>query len=144
MLRSGVVSITLKEKTAEKLIRLAVKAGLTGIEWSENYHINAGDLSAAARLRTETESAGLEVVSYGSYFRLGTEENFGEVFKKTLSTARELGTPAMRVWAGNKSSVDVSGEEFKRIVRESVVIADIAAVSPGRRRSRLERIFQAD
>jgi sugar phosphate isomerase/epimerase len=127
MLRSGVVSITLKEKTAEELIRLAVKAGLAGIAWSENYHIAAGDLSVAARLRTETESAGLKVVSYGSYFRLGTEENFGEVFKKTLATARELGAPAMRVWAGNKSSVDVSREEFKRIVRESAIIADMAA-----------------
>jgi sugar phosphate isomerase/epimerase len=127
MLRSGVVSITLKEKTAGELIRLAVEAGLEGIEWSENYHINTGDLSAAVRLKRETESAGLKVVSYGSYFRLGTEENFGEIFKKSLFTARELGAPAMRVWAGNKSSVDVSGEEFQRIVRESAVIADMAA-----------------
>jgi sugar phosphate isomerase/epimerase len=67
------------------------------------------------------------VVSYGSYFRLGTEENFGEVFKKDLFTARELGTPAIRVWAGNKPSAHVSGDEFNRIVRESVAIADMAA-----------------
>jgi sugar phosphate isomerase/epimerase len=127
MLRSGVVSITLKEKSAGELIRLAAKAGLEGIEWSENYHVRIGDLAAAIRLRKETESAGLKVVSYGSYFRLGTEENFGEVFKKSLFTARELGAPAIRVWTGNKSSAHVSGDEFKRIVRESAVIADMAA-----------------
>jgi sugar phosphate isomerase/epimerase len=128
MLYSGIVSITFKEKKADEVIDLSVKAGLWGIEWSENHHINPGDISGAASLKKITEEAGLKIVSYGSYFRAGTEANYAGSFRKHLDTAAALGAPAMRIWAWNKGSGAASVEDFKRIADESSRVADIAGI----------------
>jgi sugar phosphate isomerase/epimerase len=127
MLYSGIVSITFKKKKAAEVIDLSVKAGLRGIEWSENYHINPGDISGAAFLKRKTEEAGLKIVSYGSYFRAGAEENYADSFKERLDTAAALGTPAMRIWAWNKGSASASEEDYKKVADESSRAADMAS-----------------
>ena len=126
MLYSGIVSITLKEKSPAEVIALSLKAGLCGIEWSENHHIKAGDLTAALDIKKKTEEAGLKVASYGSYFRAGTEES-RDSFKKSLDTAAALGAPAMRIWAWDKGSDIASLDDFKRTAETSSWAADLSA-----------------
>ena len=126
MIHPGLVSITLRQFSADELIKLAVEAGLEGIEWGGDIHVPHGDLIQAEKVRKITQRAGLQVVSYGSYYRLGEEEKLP--FEKVLKTAVKLGTPSIRVWAGRKESdKDVHSDYFDLIVDESRRIAELAS-----------------
>ena len=70
------------------------RAGLECIEWGADVHVPPGDLDAARHARAATEAAGLRVASYGSYWRCAGP------FAPVLASARELGAPRVRIWAG--------------------------------------------
>jgi hypothetical protein len=54
-----------------------------------------------------TESAGLEVSSYGYYYKAGISESEGLRFSIVLETAVALNAPTIRVWAGNSGFASV-------------------------------------
>jgi sugar phosphate isomerase/epimerase len=97
---TGLTSVTFRSLSAERIIALAKTAGLEGIEWGGDIHVPCGDTAAAARIRAATREAGLELLSYGSYYRLST----GGVFTPVLETALALGAPMIRLWAGTLPS----------------------------------------
>ena len=114
MIRSGLVSATFKGLSVRQVLEIARNAGLNAIEWSENHHIPAGDEAFASTVRDLTLDFGLEIAGYGSYFRLGQ----GMDILPSLRTAKALGAHQMRIWAGAKSSADVSPEERKGLENE--------------------------
>jgi sugar phosphate isomerase/epimerase len=75
-----------------------------------------------------TLDSGLEISSYGSYYRLGQSESDGLDFQSVKDTALELGAPVIRIWAGNKSSEDADPEYRKKITEEALKCAGEAAV----------------
>ena len=109
----GAVSATFKKMplTADDVIALLSDCGLQAVEWSENVHVFPGDPEGAASLRKRTEAAGLRVAAYGSYYRLGENENPGQAFQQSLVSAEALGAPVIRVWAGTKASAEVGEME---------------------------------
>ncbi|MGI5894244.1 MAG: sugar phosphate isomerase/epimerase family protein [Candidatus Merdivicinus sp.] len=107
-MRTGLTSVTFRKKSVDEIIAMAKKAGLTGIEWGGDVHVPAGDVETAALTARKTREAGLEVLSYGSYFR-GDE---GEDFAPVLASAKALGAPVIRVWAGRKTFEESSPEEI--------------------------------
>lgn len=127
MLKAGLVSKTFQHKSINEVLLLCQKAGLKGIEWSENAHISAGDPAGAEELRRKTEAAGLSVAGYGSYFRLGTEEDPEAAFAKSLLSAEALGAPYIRIWAGRKPSCEVSKQEMHKLAEEAHRISAMAA-----------------
>ncbi|MDL2228850.1 sugar phosphate isomerase/epimerase [Treponema sp. OttesenSCG-928-L16] len=127
MIRSGIVSATFRNKSPEDIIRLASAAGLEGVEWSENSHVFPGDPEGAEKLGAMTSAAGLSAAAYGSYYRLGTEEDAVRAFAGRLVSAAALGAPVIRVWAGVRASADVSPDEFSKLAEEASVIASMAA-----------------
>lgn len=94
----GLCSVTLRACSIEEVVAIAAGAGLECIEWGADVHVPPGDLEAAAQAREATERAGLRVASYGSYWRCAGP--FGPV----LASARELGAPRVRIWAGDTGS----------------------------------------
>ena len=64
-------------------------------------HVPPGDLAAARHARAATEAAGLRVASYGSYWRCSGP------FEPVLASARELGAPRVRIWAGASPAASV-------------------------------------
>ncbi|WMJ86696.1 sugar phosphate isomerase/epimerase family protein [Anaerocolumna sp. MB42-C2] len=96
---TGLTSVTFRQKKAEEIVVLAAASGLDGIEWGGDIHVPAGDREAARNAAYLTQSAGLKVLSYGSYYRLNQKEDFTQV----LETAYELGAPNIRIWAGELS-----------------------------------------
>lgn len=124
----GAVSATFKKMplTADEVIALIRDCGLRAVEWSENVHVLPGDPAGAAELRRKTEAAGLRVAAYGSYFRLGEQENPGQAFAASLCSAEALGAPVIRVWAGTKASAEVSSPERCCLAQEAALIADMA------------------
>jgi hypothetical protein len=113
----GLCSVTLRASPVDEVVDVAARAGLSCIEWSGDVHVPPGDLEAARAARAATESAGLRVASYGSYWRCSGD--FGPV----LASARELGAPRVRIWAGTSES---SLPDVAAAAREAAREIDVA------------------
>jgi len=123
MLYSGLCSISFRQLSIDELIALCVKAKIDGIEWGGDVHVPPGDIELAQTVKSKTEAAGLNLCSYGSYYRCGAESG---AFSDVLETADALGTSVIRVWAGNKGSADASAddrEEVAEYLRRAVIAA---------------------
>ena len=126
-IRSGLVSITFRKLSPRQVVDAAAAAGLAGIEWGGDVHVPHGNLGQAAEVRNMTVDAGLSVAAYGSYYRAGASEAAGLAFESVLETARALGAPVIRVWAGPVGSADTDAATRACIVADSRRIAVLAA-----------------
>ncbi|MFW6217682.1 MAG: sugar phosphate isomerase/epimerase family protein [Verrucomicrobiota bacterium] len=122
-MKSGLCSISFRKHSVDEVIELAKSAGIEGIEWGGDVHVPPGDLELARRVREKTEAAGLEVCSYGSYYKC-TDET--EPFADVLDSARELGAPVIRLWAGAKGSAEAT-EDDRRDIAERLRRAVLSA-----------------
>lgn len=127
--RLGLVSVTFRQLTPAKIVALAQRAGLEGIEWGGDIHVPHGDLARARQVRRLSESSGLEVPAYGSYYRVGHSEQEGLTFASTLDTAVELGAPLVRAWAGNRDFRQADDAYWKHIVADARRVAAMAATA---------------
>lgn len=123
MIKAGLCSVTFKNKTPQEIISLASEAGLQSIEWASNAHVHEGDVNTAKEVRKMTEDAGLEVSSYGSYYRLGLKQEI----EPYLESAKALGTNQIRVWGGFKPSAYLLPDARRALVREAKEISRKAA-----------------
>lgn len=124
-MRTGLVSISFRSLAPNQIIALAVRAGLDGIEWGGDIHVPPGDLANAASVGECTRAAGLSVACYGSYYRLTAAEP--GMARTVVRTAKALGAPLIRVWAGNLGSAEAGPVHRAMIVRNAQTIADLAA-----------------
>lgn len=124
--KTGLCSVTFRNLSVEEVIGLASTAGLDGIEWGGDIHVPGGNLKCAAEVATATEKANLEVISYGSYYRVGESKNNDVSFEQVLETAVYLKAPAIRVWAGGLGS-DVADRTYRnKVVTDAKKIAVLA------------------
>ena len=121
-LKTGLTSVTFRRKTQEEIVALAAQAHLDGIEWGGDVHVPPGDLPAAKAAGRLTRQAGLEVFSYGSYFRGDPGEDPAPV----VDSARALGAPLVRVWAGRAPWERCSPQERCRLAEAFRQAADLA------------------
>ena len=128
MIYPGLVSITFRQLSPREILDLACRAGIQGVEWGGDVHVPHGDLEAAREVGRMTREAGLENVSYGSYYQLGAGNQEGLSFEVVSDTALALETKLVRVWAGDKGSADADEAYRKRVAEESLRLADMAAV----------------
>jgi hypothetical protein len=96
-MRPGLCSVTLRGLGVEEVAAVAARAELEAIEWGADVHVPPGDLGAAERAR----AAGPAVASYGSYWR--ADDPLDE-FAVVVASARALGAPRVRIWAGRPGS----------------------------------------
>lgn len=120
MIRPGLVSVTFRQLPPEDVIAFTAQAGLEGIEWGGDVHVPPGDIARARLVGQMTRDAGLEVASYGSYYRLD-----GDGFEAVLETAQALGAPNIRVWAGRVGSAEATPEQWVRAVADARRLAGI-------------------
>ena len=85
----------------------------------------AGGPEAARRAAQLTHRAGLEVLSYGSYYRCQP----GEDFTPVLESALALGAPRIRVWAGTKPWEEASPQEREALAVQLGQAVDQAAAA---------------
>ena len=126
MIKPGICSLTLAEKSVNEVIAVAKEAGLEGVEWWGKDHVPHGNTAMAAKVRNLTESAGLEVSSYGSYYHAGVSEKEGLTFSSVLDTAIALGAPTIRVWAGNRNYADAGKSLIKQVAADTMRIGDMS------------------
>lgn len=126
MLYSGLTSITFRKLSVEKIIEIVQNAGLDAIEWGGDIHVPHGNISKAKKVGNMSREEGIEVPSYGSYYRVACENQGIETFESVLNTALALGVGVIRVWAGDKCSQKADKEWRKKVIDESRQIASIA------------------
>lgn len=93
---TGMVSVTFRNLGVEQVVEAVKRARLDGIEWGGDIHVPSGDFERAAYVRKLCDNAGIKILSYGSYYRAGQ----GQHFTPVVETAKALGAPNVRVWAG--------------------------------------------
>ncbi|WP_114854108.1 sugar phosphate isomerase/epimerase [Brachybacterium sp. YJGR34] len=130
MIHPGLCSVTFRSLDVAEVVALASQAGLERIEWGGDVHVPPGDEDAARRARELTEGAGLAVASYGSYLRFtGAEEEVLDEARAVIASARALGAPRIRVWAGRTPSARAEAEDRARIAGRIHAVAELAAAA---------------
>lgn len=99
----GLVSVTFRSLLPAAIIEWVAKAGLDGIEWGADVHVQPDQPAVAVDVAARMADAGLQTLSYGSYYRLLTPLPEGAGLDPLLRTAVTLGAPNLRVWAGSVS-----------------------------------------
>lgn len=127
LIKTGLVSISFRNLTVEKIIEIVKKANLEGIEWGGDLHVPHGNFKRAKEVSIITEEAGLEVAAYGSYFRVGSDNQEISSFDEVLKTAVELNAPLVRVWAGDRGSEEADEAWWQKVIEKSKNIASMAA-----------------
>ena len=120
-MKSGLVSVSFRQKTPLEICRLCQKAHLSAIEWGGDVHCPPE--ADAASVRKMTLDHGLEISSYGSYYRVGQSM---DAFKANLETAVNLGAPVMRVWGGQHGSHEMSENERAETVDTLIKCAELS------------------
>ncbi len=124
----GLVSITYRPLNPTEILSAVRAANLSAVEWGGDVHVPHGDTKTATIVGGMTRGAGIFPISYGTYYRVGTYgEAYQTEFWKCVESADTLGSPNLRLWAGNKNSEDVTAAERTVIVREARACARIAA-----------------
>lgn len=122
-MKTGLVSISFRKLSPIEIIDLVKQSGLESIEWGGDVHVPPGELTLAEEIGRRTREAGLEVACYGSYCRLTSPDEFPAI----IATAKTLGAPLIRVWAGQQGSADCAPKKRAEIVQNARLLAALAA-----------------
>ena len=120
----GLVSISFRELSPERILEETKKAGLSFVEWGSDVHAPSDNTEKLAELVRLQHKYGISCCSYGTYFRLGV--NNTEELQKYIDAAKLLGTDILRLWCGNKASEEYSPEEEGLLFEECKKAALIA------------------
>ncbi len=126
MFTLGLVSISFRKQSVEEILDACRASGLSSVEWGGDVHVPVGDIANAFRVKELTEKAGLTVSAYGSYYKIGEEDNSEEKMHALMKTAQALGAPFVRIWGGKQSSDRFRKADRAAFVRETQTLADIA------------------
>lgn len=121
-MKTGLVSVSFRALSPENVLDLAARCGLESVEWGGDVHVPCGDVRTASRVGDLTRARGLEVACYGSYCRLEDEP-----LQPVVDTAKALGAPLIRVWAGTRPSGAADRAYRETIARSAQNLADLAA-----------------
>lgn len=127
MLKTGLLSVTFRQLAPEEVIRLVTQSGLQAIEWGGDIHVPHGNIKTAQKIASLCLDNGIELPSYGSYYKVGCSTDINPPFETILETALALGTKAIRVWAGNKGSQEADESWWKKVIEDGQRIAEEAA-----------------
>ena len=120
----GMTSVTFREKTIEEVAALAKRAGLSEIEWGGDRHVPPMDGEAIRKARAAMEEQALLCSSYGSYYRIG--DNDEEAFRAVCRTAQALGASLVRTWLGRRGSAVMPAEMRTALLEETKRLSAIA------------------
>ncbi|MCI8386852.1 MAG: sugar phosphate isomerase/epimerase [Clostridiales bacterium] len=127
MFKTGIVSVTFRQKSISEIIALSRESGLDAIEIGSDVHAPKENISLCADIAAEANKNNIEIVSYGSYYKLGQYADAAAEFSAYISAAKALGTKNIRIWAGVKNSEDVPEAEREKLTNEAIHCAELAA-----------------
>lgn len=119
----GLCSVTFRDDSVEFIIDLAKKAGIQAIEWGSDNHLPEDNIEQAEKVAQLMQEAGLTTSSYGSYYKLGSFDDF-EPF---IQIAQIVDASIIRVWAGEEGSADVAIDDRQDMIEDANRIGKMAA-----------------
>lgn len=125
--RLGLVSVSFRNHTPENILRAMRDAGLSVIEWGSDVHAPYTDKEKLSEIAKLQKEYGIECSSYGTYFDFGKHRI--EELPGYIEAAKILGTDILRLWCGNKSGKDMTGEEKEEFFALCKTAAKIAEQS---------------
>lgn len=120
----GLVSVSFRKHTPERILSAMKEAGLSYIEWGSDIHAPKDDTQRLHEIAELQRKYDIACCSYGTYFRLGetpVDELYGYI-----KAAGILGTDILRLWCGNKNSEEYSSSERNCLFRECIKAAELA------------------
>jgi len=123
---TGLTSVTFRQFSVDEIIHLTAKAELDGIEWGSDVHAPVGNLKIAQHVGEQTRAAGLQVLSYGSYYKLCQTNDPVAEFKPVLRSAKALGAPNIRIWAGTCAPDQADETYYCRAAQELKTLCRMA------------------
>lgn len=122
--KCGLVSISFRKNTPKQILATVKKAGLSCIEWGSDVHAPKDDTKKLNEIAVLQNKYGIACSSYGTYFRLG--ETPTEELEGYIKAAKILGTDILRLWCGDKDSLEYTDSERERLFGECIKAAEIA------------------
>lgn len=122
----AMTSVTFRNKTPQQILSICRRYGIEAIEWGADVHVPPQDSAYARRIGELTRASGMEVCSYGSYYRVG-QDNVSD-FTQVLESCKALGAPVVRVWCGTVGSQSTSQELRARYIGQLQQMCDMAQV----------------
>ena len=119
----GLCSVTFRKKTAEEVVALSEKAGISFIEWGGDVHVKA--LDDAKKVKDLCDRADIKISSYGSYFNSAVYDE-GK-WRDTCEIAKEMGAGSIRIWLGKKNSQVTNENEYQLLLENTKKMCDIAS-----------------
>lgn len=122
-MKTGFTSNSFRQiKSLKRIVEIAVSSGAECIEWSGDVHVKNPDSAKTAKALCE--KAGIEICSYGSYYRVGSK-NSAE-WQSVCETASALGAASIRVWLGNEDSEKTGVEAYENMLEDAKEICAVA------------------
>ena len=109
-------------KRIEKIVEIAVNAKIDCIEWGGDIHVRSVD--DAERAKELCDNAGIQICSYGSYYRAGSDN--ADEWKKICEIASAMDAKSVRIWLGKADSEKTDDSTYKNILKD---IKNICAVA---------------
>ncbi|MBR3868803.1 MAG: TIM barrel protein [Clostridia bacterium] len=110
-------------KDVEKIVEIAVDAGIDCIEWGADFHVK--DVETAKHVKKLCDDAKIGISSYGSYYRVGScDEN---KWKEICEISSAMGARAVRVWLGSADSEKTDEVTYKRLVEDAKSMCSVAS-----------------
>lgn len=114
-MKIGFTSTSFRQiKSVEKIVDIAVSSGAQIIEWGGDIHVKS--VPDAQRVKKLCDEAGIEISSYGSYYRIG---DCNEAQRRSVcEIAAAMGCGSVRVWLGRADSEKTDEETYKKLVED--------------------------
>ena len=122
--RLGLVSVSFRALSPERILSAVKESGLSCIEWGSDVHAPKDDIKGLEDIARLQKEYGIACSSYGTYFRLGVTPV--KELEDYIKAAGILGTDILRLWCGNKGSQEYSAGEKERLFGECAAAAEIA------------------
>lgn len=122
-MKIGFTSTTFRPiKSLEKIVDIAKQSGADCIEWGGDIHVT--DIESAQKAASLCKNAGVEISSYGSYYKVGCGDD--KKWKSICRIADAMGARVIRVWLGEKGSKATDDEYYERILNDLIGICEEA------------------
>lgn len=122
-MKIGFTSTSFRQiKSIEKIVKIASESGADCIEWGGDIHIK--DIPSAQKAKKLCDEAGIEISSYGSYYRVGSKKT--DEWKNICEIAHAMGADSIRVWLGHRDSEITDDGTYLQLVEDGKAICSVA------------------
>ncbi|XVH33157.1 sugar phosphate isomerase/epimerase family protein (plasmid) [Haloferacaceae archaeon DSL9] len=125
-MRVGLCTVSATDRPVENVLEGAGAVGYDGVEIWGREHVGDGSAEACEQIVETAAEHDLEIASYGSYLRCGSDA-FDDELGRELEIADRLEAGVIRVWAGSQEYGDHDDEHWSRVVDDLERLTDRAA-----------------